>query len=370
LREPHGLAKLFCAGGRVCYAAAMRRGLFVFFIALALTAAGAELRFDFSDWQPDALPTNFQAVVAGDGPPGVWKIVEDEVPSQFQSYSNQPVALTRHGVLAQTSTDMTDEHFPMLLYTGEKFRNFKFTTQFKIVSGIAEQMAGVVFRYQNASNYYVVRASALGKNVRFYKVIDGFRSDPIGPDLEVTTNVWHSLAVQCDGTQINVWFDDKPVMPALGDNSLNVGLIGFRTKSDAVVYFTGATVEYTPVVPGAQALVENIMKEQSRLLGLRIYTLQTNGTTAVVGSSDTAELGKLGTDAELKAIQEGAVFYGKETKAVVVTMPLHDRNGEFIAAVRVRLRTFFGETRDNAVTRARMLVNLMQDRVGTAEDLE
>jgi Domain of Unknown Function (DUF1080) len=348
----------------------MRNCVLLFLFARALTATGAELRFDFSDWQPDVIPTNFQAVLAGSGQPGVWKIVEDEVPSQFQAYSNQPVALIRHGVLAQTSGDPTDERFPMLLYTGEKFRNFKLTTQFKIVSGIAEQMAGVVFRYQNSSNYYVVRASALGKNVRFYKVVNGLRSDPIGPEVPVTAGVWHQLAVQCDGTQISFWFDDQLVMPPLGDNSLNNGLVGFRTKSDAVAYFTDTVINYTPIVPGAQALVENLMKEQSKLLGLRIYTLQTNNVTAVAGSSDSAEIGKLGTETELKAIQEGAIYYGKESKAVVVVMPLHDRNGDFIAAVRVRLKSFFGETRDTALTRARMVVNAMQDRVGAAADLE
>ena len=38
------------------------------------------------------------------------------------------------------------------------------------------QMAGMVFRFQNASNFYVVRASALGHNVRFYKMVDGVRA--------------------------------------------------------------------------------------------------------------------------------------------------------------------------------------------------
>jgi len=177
------------------------------------------------------------------------------VPSAFAPLTDKAPDVSRHGVLAQTSGDATDERFPMLLFTGEKFRNFKFTTRFKIVSGIAEQMAGVVFRYQNSSNYYVVRASALGKNVRFYKVVDGLRSDPIGPDLDVSGGVWHALAVQCEGTQISFWYDDKLVMPALGDNSLNEGLLGFRTKSDTVAYFSDATVDYTPVIPAAQAML-------------------------------------------------------------------------------------------------------------------
>src|SRR6516162_9495079 len=154
----------------------MRFFSWIFILTLALSARGAEIHFNISDTSPGQIPTNFVPVLAGDGQPADWKIVMDDVPSQFASFPGQPPTMTRHGVLAQTSTDATDERFPMLLYTGEKFRNFKFTTRLKIVSGVAEQMAGVVFRYQNSSNYYVVRASVLGRNVRFYKVVDGLRS--------------------------------------------------------------------------------------------------------------------------------------------------------------------------------------------------
>jgi hypothetical protein len=348
----------------------MRFFSWVFILTLTLAARGAEIHFNLSDTPAGGLPTNFVPVLAGGGAPGEWKIVVTDVPSQFAAFSGQPQAMTRHGVLAQTSTDATDERFPMILYTGEKFRNFKFTTRFKIVSGVAEQMAGVVFRYQNSSNYYVVRASALGRNVRFYKVINGLRSDPIGPEQEVTTNVWHSLAVQCEGTQISIWFDDKPAMPALGDNSLTEGLLGFRTKSDAVAYFDNASVEYTPIVPGAQLVVNRTLEKETKLLGLRIYTAQTNGATRVIASKNPSEIGQAGTDAEANAIKDGTVWFGREKGAVEVTLPLHDRNGEFIAAVRVRMKTFLGETEDNAVTRARMIVKEMQQQVESEKDLE
>ncbi len=348
----------------------MRIYLWIFCLTLTLAVRGAEIHFNFSDTEEGKLPDKFEPLLGGSGQPGEWKIVLDDVPSGFMSFSNSAVSMTRHGVLAQTSADPTDERFPMLLFTGEKFRNFKFTTRFKLVSGIAEQMAGLVFRYQNSSNYYVIRASALGRNVRFYKVVDGIRSDPIGPDLDVTTNVWHSLAVQCDGTQISFWYDDKSVMPVLGDESLNEGLVGFRTKSDAVCHFTDAMVDYTPIVPGAQFVVNKIVEHQTRLLGLRIYTVQTNGITRVIASKDIAEVGKEGTDAEAKAISDGTVSFGREKGATLVTMPLHDRNGEFIAAVRLRLKTFFGETQDNALARARMIVKEMQEQIGSAKELE
>jgi hypothetical protein len=348
----------------------MRISIWIYFFALVLKVSGAEMSFNFSDSPEGATPTNFQSVLGGGGQPATWKIIMDDVTSAFVPLTDKAPDVSRHGVLAQTSSDLTDERFPMLLFTGEKFRNFKFTTRFKIVSGITEQMAGLVFRYQNSSNYYVVRASVLGKNVRFYKVVNGIRSDPIGPDVDVTAGVWHTLAVQCEGTQISFWYDGKLVMPALGDNSLTEGLLGFRTKSDAVAYFTDAAVDYTPIISGAQTMVNNIIAKQTRLLGLRVYTELTNGTTAVVASKDTVEIGKEGTEAEAAAIKEGTVSFGREKGVVLVTLPLHDRNGDFIAAVRVRMKSFFGETQDAALTRARMIVKLMQEQVGSAKDLE
>ena len=111
-------------------------------------------------------------------------------------------------------------------------------------------MAGVVFRFQNESNFYVIRASALGHNMRFYKVVNGVRSDPIGPETDISAGVWHTLAVQCQGNQITCWLDGKLVMPPLQDNTFTAGKIGFCTKSDAVSYFGDTTITYTPLRAG------------------------------------------------------------------------------------------------------------------------
>ena len=113
-----------------------------------------------------------------------------------------------------------------------------------------------MFRFQNASNFYVFRASALGHNVRFYKMVDGIRSDPIGPQVDIATNVWHSLTVLGQGNQITFWLDDRLVMPPLQDNTFAEGKVGFWTKSDAVSYFCDTKIEYTPRIPAAQAARE------------------------------------------------------------------------------------------------------------------
>ncbi|MEI8289964.1 MAG: hypothetical protein WCH99_10865 [Verrucomicrobiota bacterium] len=347
----------------------MRTFTLVFALALAASGSGAELRLNFGDYAEGSTPTNFSYALFGAGKPGIWKVVMDTVPSAFAPLTDKAPSVTRHGVLAQTSQDMSDEHFLMFVYDNEVFRNFKLATRFKIISGVAEQMAGVVFRYQNASNFYVVRASALGKNVRFYKVVNGLRSDPIGPALNVSAGVWHTLAVQCEGNQISIFYDDKPVMPPLGDNSFAEGKAGFWTKSDSVSYFSDAVVNYTPRVPVAQVLVNSVMEKQPRIVGLRIYTLATTNTTRIIASKDPTEVGQPGTEAELAAIQSGTVSFGREKGEVLVTLPLHDRNGEDIAAVHVRLNSFWGETQDNAVNRATLIRKIMQSQCSSAEEL-
>ncbi|MDD5139592.1 MAG: DUF1080 domain-containing protein [Verrucomicrobiales bacterium] len=347
----------------------MQRFIFCLCLTLAASALGAEIKIDFNGFAAGSTPTNFHAALAGEGKPGAWKIVLDEVPPLLAPLTDRAPSVTKRAVLAQTSQDATDEHFPLFIYDGETFNDFKLTTRFKIVSGIAEQMAGVVFHFQNASNFYVVRASALGHNVRFYKMVDGIRSDPIGPQLEISTNTWHTLAVQCHGNQITCWLDDQLVMPPLQDNTFASGKIGFWTKSDAVSYFCDPAIEYTPRIPAAQMLVRRIMEQQPRILGLRIYTLDDKGVTHVIASKDEKEIGQPGTDAEKDAITDGKVFYGRDHGIVVVTLPFRDRNGDAMAAMRVRLKSFIGETQNNALTRATMILKNMQAQVTSSEDL-
>ena len=351
----------------------MRKILLGLCLALAVSASGAEIRINFSEVAAGRSPTNFHNALAGIGQPGDWKIVTDESPSAFAPLMPQIPATAhpvRRPVLAQLSHDPTDERFPMLIYDGQTFKDFTLATQFKIVGGVAEQMAGVVFRFQNASNFYVVRVSALGHNLRFYKVVDAIRSDPIGPALDIATNTWHTLGVQCEGNQILCTLDGKLAMPPLNDSSFSAGKMGFWTKSDAVSYFGDTTIDYTPMVPAAQTLVRDIMKKYPRIQGLRIYTPDDKGRVRVLASKVESEVGLPGTDAEQGALASGKVFYGSGKGTVSVTMALDDRNGEPIAAVRVQLKSYvLGETRDMVLTRVHIIVDEMQKRLLSKQDL-
>jgi hypothetical protein len=344
----------------------------ILWIAIAAplcSVTAAERHFDFSGATLNEAPPGFRSTVSGEGRPGEWKIIEDKSASQ-PAFTNVNASVTvRQQVLAQLSRDPTDEHFPMLIFEGEDFGDFTLTTRFKTVSGAVEQMAGVVFRLRDEKNYYVVRASSLGKTFRFYEVVDGVRRAPIGPEMEIPAGVWHELTLDCQGNGIRCSLDGKELL-SLSNNSFAYGRLGFWTKSDSVSYFGDTKIVYTPKETLAVLLVRQALKKYPRLLGLKIYAAGgAQKDLRIVASNEAAELGRSAGKVEQDVVARDVVYCGREKKETLVTLPLHDRNGDAIAAVRVILQPFPGQTEQAALARARPIVKEMETRVRSGKDL-
>jgi hypothetical protein len=273
-------------------------------------------------------------------------------------------------VLGQTARDATDEHFPLLVLDDEVYDDFTFTARVKLVAGAVEQMGGLAFRIQDEKNYYVVRASGLGNSFRFYKFVNGERSDPIGPEIEISKGVWHEVSVECRGNRIRCLLDGKETIPSINDTSFTKGRVGFWTKSDSVSYFTDARVSFRPRETLAQIFVREAVQKYPRLLGVQIFAATpTDPAVKIIASAKDGDYGQAGGKTEKAVIERGSVFYGKGDNQVMITMPLKDRNGDPVAAVRVIMRSFPGQTEANAVGRAEPVVQLMKDRVLSLKDL-
>ncbi|MCX7722697.1 MAG: DUF1080 domain-containing protein [Verrucomicrobiae bacterium] len=339
-------------------------------IACALSARAAEIVLDFSDVPVGQTPPGFRSTVAGKGLPGDWRVVLDDAPSAFAPLSsNAPVPAKRH-VLAQLSQDPTDERFPILIYENETFGDFTLTTRFKLVGGKVEQMAGVAFRIQDENNFYVVRASGLGKTFRFYKVVNGVRGEPIGPEMEIPAGVWHELAIECKGNQIRCRLNGKEVIPPITDLSFTSGKVGFWTKSDSVSYFADTRISYVPREAPAQVMVREVLAKYTRLRGLRIYApTGAPPELRIVASARESELGQPGGRAEHDVVERGTIYYQKTKNSVVVVMPLRDRNGDPVAAVWIEMESFPGQTQQSALARAQPILRQLQARVKDAADL-
>jgi hypothetical protein len=272
--------------------------------------------------------------------------------------------------LAQTSQDATDEHFPILLYEKESFTDFTLSTRFKTVSGKVEQMAGMVFRAQNETNYYVLRASSLGNTFRFYKVVDGERGIVLGTQIPIPSGTWHELAVECKGNKIRCLLNGTEAIPIITDSSFSAGKFGYWTKSDSVSYFSDTKIVYTPRELPAQTLLNNLVKEYPKLVNVQIFVAgKEPRTTRLIASKNPSEVGQAGGSAEYDTLANAGMYYGKEKGTLSVLMPLRDRNGDPIAAMRVVLKSFAGQTEQNAFARATPLVKGIQARVQSLQDL-
>ena len=116
--------------------------------------------------------------------------------------------------------------------------------------------------------------------------------------------------------------------------------------------------------------MRDIVAAYPRLVGVKIYLNDEQGEPRIVASKDAKEIGAAGGASEKSAITQGQVFYGRGKETVSVVQPLRNNNGEPIAAVRVVMKSFTGQTEQAVLQRALPLVKEMQARVQSLEELQ
>lgn len=167
----------------------------------------------------------FEFARTGGGMPGEWSIVRGDVQ-----------------VLAQTSTDATDNRFPLAIYRPFSGRDVDVSIRFLPVAGKVDQAGGIVIRLMSANDYYVVRANALEDNVRFYRVVGGRRQILAGANTKVSSQVWHALGIVARGDHFAISFDGHELFTANDRTFTSAGRIGLWTKSDSITWFENIEV--------------------------------------------------------------------------------------------------------------------------------
>ncbi len=346
------------------------KALVLLFVCSMVRLGGAELYVDLLKTSPQGLPVGFVQAHGGGGRTGVWKVIEAEFPLKLETFSGKGASTALRPVLAQTSEDLTDERFPMLIYDLDIFQDFTLSTRFKLVRGVIEKMAGLVFRYQDSENYYYIRASSIGSSIAFFKVVRGVRGQPIRVETAIPAGEWHSLSVEATGNRFRFLLNDKEVLPELTDNTFSSGKIGFWTKSDSVSYFADTQVRYQPRVITAQKLLDQLKQDFPRVLGLKIFApRELGGEASVIAALEPSDLKEPEDAAVHDCIQHAKTYYAKNKHVVTVTLPLRDRNGDPVAAVRVSMKTFAGQTQKTVLARSLPFTHFLQQRILHLSDL-
>ena len=207
----------------------------VFLAAASMSGHAATRTLDFAGDQVGQPPKGFVfGHTAKVGAPGTW-VVQADGTNQY---------------LAQTNADATRSRFPVAVLNDLSAADVDVSVRFRPVSGRIDQAAGLVWRYQDEDNYYLVRANALEGNVVLYKVERGRRTDlPVkgsgrtyGKTAKVPAGQWSTLRVVATGPRFEVFFNGGALYEVDDATFAAAGRVGVWTKADSITHFDDLTI--------------------------------------------------------------------------------------------------------------------------------
>jgi hypothetical protein len=187
---------------------------------------------------------NFDSDKLGHAPCG-WEFAQTGEGSPRWTVETDDFAPSKPHVLKQS--DVAD--YSLCLRQGVEVKDGFVEVRFKPISGEKDQAGGLVWRYPDANNYYVVRANALENNIVPYKVENGKRT-PLnivgraagyGVNASVPKGQWSTLRVECSGTRHKVSLSAQPLLEVEDATFPTPARVGIWTKADSVTLFDDFT---------------------------------------------------------------------------------------------------------------------------------
>src|SRR6266516_308113 len=198
----------------------MRASLFAMIAASIATALAAAETGNFDEMKTGASPPDWTATQTGSGT-AKWTVDKDN------SAPSKPNVLKQSGQAT----------FPICFKNDTNIKDGFVEVKFKPIAGKEDQAGGVIWRLQDANNYYIARANALENNVTIYHTIGGKRVAFKSIKTKVKSGVWHTLRVDFGGNKFTVTFDGNKVIEATDQSFPNAGKVGVWTKADSVTLF-------------------------------------------------------------------------------------------------------------------------------------
>lgn len=207
------------------------------FVLFAASTFAQTINFDNDE--VGKLPQGFSTALTGKGKPGTWVVMKnDSAPS-------------KPNVLAQTDTDGTSSRFPVCVFDGVSAADVEVSVRFMPVSGSGDQAAGIVWRYRDQDNYYIVRANALENNVVLYKVEKGKRTDldpkgsgffAYGKKTNVPSGQWSTLRIVAKSSLFEVHLNGEKLFEVEDNTFTGAGKVGLWTKADSYSLFDDLSI--------------------------------------------------------------------------------------------------------------------------------
>src|SRR5437870_11733104 len=139
-----------------------------------LTVLAAAETVNFDDMKAGAPPPSWTATQTGSGA-AKWSVEKDN------SAPSKPNVLKQSGQAT----------FPVCFKTDTNIKNGFVQVKFKPLGGKEDQAGGVIWRLQDANNYYIPRANGLENNVTIYHTTKGKRTEKKRTSTKVKSGQCH-----------------------------------------------------------------------------------------------------------------------------------------------------------------------------------
>ena len=188
---------------------------------------------------------NFDSVPPGTPPPN-WTFVSRAANPVRWEVRHDPSAPSRGNVLEKVTPGNSDSDNPAAIFEKEVCQDGDLSVKFRIDNGVRMKTAGLVWRYQDSNNYYLLHFSADEKNIVLFRVrngryqaipVPGVQPGAIGVPHDIRAGQWYVAKVIFRGSQIRVFFGNRRLFEAVDSEITQPGRTGLWTRGRTTASF-------------------------------------------------------------------------------------------------------------------------------------
>ena len=169
-------------------------------------------------------PDGCTPALSGLGGPPIWQV-------RIERYLLDGKALIEASRVAERN------RFPLCIADLPVARNAAVELPFVAHEAGSARVAGMVLRFVDPQDFYVIEADALAGSVRFLSIINGERREIAGRDTKLVVGKAETLGVKAIDNRFEITLDGKPLFEATDAGLTAAGRLGIWSRADSDTSF-------------------------------------------------------------------------------------------------------------------------------------
>jgi hypothetical protein len=139
--------------------------------------------------------------------------------------------------LVETSREAVPNRFPLCIADRPVAKNAEVELSFVMHEGAVARAAGIVLRFADPLDFYVVEADALAGSVRLLRIVNGERREIAGRAMDLVTGEKQTLTIKVVDASFSVSFNGKPLFDTIDTGIATPGRFGIWSRADSLTSF-------------------------------------------------------------------------------------------------------------------------------------